>query len=115
MSTSVTEVFSELMTLCRACLGMCRHCLEATSPTGACHDTLPDVILSLEVATIMLETNSELALDRLQHCAQTCITHASRWEEYTHPLVRQCTMYCRHLYDYWNEQLLLLYPPLQQG
>lgn len=80
---------------------MCRHCLEETTPEEACHESLPDVILALEVATILIELRSEEAYDKLRSCAEACAFSATNWEEYAHPFTRQCASACRMVFDYW--------------
>ncbi|MCP9236924.1 hypothetical protein [Lewinella sp. JB7] len=87
---------------CRACLGMCRHCLATTTPAEACHDTLPDLILALEVATILIEVDSDFAFDKVRFCVEACAFSATNWAHYDHPFTRQCSTVCREFVHYWH-------------
>lgn len=89
----------------RACLGICRHCLESTSPAHACHAGLPDAIVALEIAVAMLETKSEHAYDRLCYCASVCAAGVEKWGGSEHPRCRQSAKACGVFVAFWQVEV----------
>ena len=86
----------------RACLGICRYCYEITTPEQPCHCALPDTIVSLEIAVLLLEDRNELAVDRLCHCAEVCANGAATWGHSTHPRCRQSAAACTSFAAFWR-------------
>lgn len=86
----------------RACLGICRHCLEHTTSAQPCHASLPDAIVALEIAVALLETKSPHAYDRLGHCAEVCAAGVKEWGHSHHPRCRQSAGACQTFVAYWR-------------
>lgn len=87
---------------CRACLGICRHCLEASTKEVACHNGLPDTVLALEIAILMIEEGSEYAYDLLCHCVEICAASVQKWGDCLHPLCQQSAKACQEFLQYWK-------------
>lgn len=87
----------------RACLGICRHCLESTTLAQPCHADLPDTIVALEIAVALLETKNEYAYDRLCYCAGVCAAGVAKWGHSPHPRCRQSAGACRAFVAFWQE------------
>lgn len=87
----------------RACLGICRHCIESTTPAESCHADLSDAIVALEIAVALLETKSEHAYDRLCYCAEICAARAAKLSSSQHPRCRQSAGACRAFVDFWRK------------
>ncbi|MFT6000698.1 MAG: hypothetical protein ACI81P_003161 [Neolewinella sp.] len=90
----------------RACLGICRHCLESTTSAQPCHADLNDTIVALEIAVALLETKSEHAYDRLRHCAEVCAASVEKWGHSPHPHCRQSAGACQTFVAFWRGQVL---------
>jgi hypothetical protein len=91
----------------RACLGICRHCLESTTPEQPCHTDLNDTIVALEIAIVLLETRSEHAYDRLCYCAKVCEASVAKWGHSEHPSCRQSAGACQTFVDFWREAVVV--------
>lgn len=102
MFVSSSILYKASLQHCRACLGICRHCLESTSSAQPCHADLPDAIVALEIAVALLETRSELAYERLCHCAEVCAASAAKWEHCQHPRCQQSAVACRSFVAFWR-------------
>ena len=87
----------------RACLGICRHCLESTTSAQPSHADLPDAIVALEIAVMLLETKSEHAYNRLCYCAEVCAASVTKWGDSPHPRCRQSAGACRTFVAFWQE------------
>ena len=86
----------------RACLGICRHCLESTTAAQPCHAALPDTIVALEIAVALLESKSDLAYDRLCYCADVCAAGLEKWRGSPHPRCQQSAEACRTFVSFWR-------------
>lgn len=86
----------------RACLGICRHCFESTTSTQACHTSLSDVIVSLEVAIMLLGAKNELADDHLCHCVEICARCAAEWGKSRCPSCQQSASACQSFVAFWR-------------
>jgi hypothetical protein len=86
----------------RACLGICRHCLESTTSAQPCHAALPDTIVALEIAVALLEAKSDLAYDRLCYCAEVCAAGVEKCRSSSHPRCQQSAEACRTFVSFWR-------------
>ncbi|MEM1220049.1 MAG: hypothetical protein AAGH79_14110 [Bacteroidota bacterium] len=102
MTTSISFDPRAYLLHCRACLGICRHCLEASNKNLACHAGLPDTILALEIAILMIEEGSEYAYDRLCYCAEVCAASVKKWGDCLDPLSQLSARACQEFLQYWK-------------
>ncbi|MFK8164028.1 MAG: hypothetical protein AB8H12_16405 [Lewinella sp.] len=86
----------------RACLGICRHCLDSTTFAQPCHAGLSDTIVALEIAVALLETRSEHAYDRLCYCAEICAASVAMWGNSPHPRCQQSAGACQTFVTFWQ-------------
>jgi len=86
----------------RACLGICRHCFDGTTPAQACHTSLSNVIVSLEVTILLLGTKDELVHDHLRHCVEVCASCAAEWGKSGCPSCQQSACACQSFVAFWR-------------
>ncbi|TXF86653.1 hypothetical protein FUA23_19305 [Neolewinella aurantiaca] len=86
----------------RACLGICRSCLETTKSSAKHRAGLMDLVLALEIAVAMIETQCQHTTDRLQHCAEVFTSIAKSWFEGGTARCRACIRVCEEVLQDWG-------------
>jgi hypothetical protein len=87
----------------RACLGVCRHCLEATTTAEVFWENLSDIVLALEVTVAMLESSEICARARLGDCAHLFEAWVQQWAACDHLYCQQSIGACEVLLRYLTE------------
>lgn len=102
MTSAALDLPQSCLQQARACLGVCRHCFDCTTPAQACHTSLSDVIVSLEVTILLLGTKDELAHDHLGHCVEVCASCAAEWGKSGCPRCQQSASACQSFVAFWR-------------
>lgn len=102
MSAAISFVSQTHFQQLRACLGICRSCLETTRSNAAYRNGLTDLVLALEVAVAMVETRYQYAIEHLRYCAETFTAVAKSWHEEGSCRCRACIKLCEDVVKDWK-------------
>jgi hypothetical protein len=86
----------------RACLGICRSCLETAKPSAAHRAGLTDLVLALEIAVAMIEINYQHAVDQLRYCGEVFSAVSGLWFEGGSVRCRACVRICGEILREWG-------------
>ena len=101
MSGIISSVTQTHLQQFRACLGICRSCLETTESSAAYRDGLTDLVLALEIAVAMIETKCQYAIDRLRYCGEVYASISGSWFEEGSARSRACVRICGDVLGDW--------------
>lgn len=102
MSAAISSVSQTHFQQLRACLGICRSCLETARLNAAYRNGLTDLVLALEVAVAMIEIGYRHAIDHLRYCAEKFTSVAKAWHEGGSCRCRACIKLCEDAVKDWR-------------